>query len=336
MKTIRSAIKNYFMTLQQISEMTIRYITSPYFVIPTKEILDTEAKIKTWITLGACGAIIYGRPRIGKTRCIYHIAETLKSDTCGNVPVIIWNLTDHPDTERNFYASFLMAMGYSCPKSITALFLKERIINTLITMACETPYRRVVLLIDEAWKFHEKDFAWLMDLYNNLIAIDIQLITFMFGTRELRDLKTSLKQCGKDQIIGRFMINEIQYYGIRDEKELSFCLASMDKLHMVSTGYEKLKETLLDFYFPHSEGKSFFDLAEPYYGAFLKVRERHGIRAADIPMKYFIDSFVICLSFYGAYGTNPVSFPEEKELIESIRMSGYGESDDEYDRKKIG
>ena len=53
-------------------------------------------------------------------------------------------------------------------------------------------------------------------------------------------------------------------------------------------------------------------------------------------MKYFIDSFVICLSFYGFYGSDPVSFPGTDELEECIEMSGYGESDDEYGRKKIG
>ncbi|OON84864.1 hypothetical protein BXO88_15160 [Oribacterium sp. C9] len=328
--------KNELITEQMMSEMTIRYLTSPFFVIPTKGILDTEVKIKTWITLGACGGIIYGRPRIGKTRCLYHIAKTLTSDEYGNLPVIIWNLTDHAETEKNFYSTLLMAMGYECPKSTTALFIKERVINTLIVMACETPFRRVVLLIDEAWKFYEKDFAWLMDLYNNLIALDIQLYAFMFGTRELKDLKISFKQRGKDQIIGRFMINEIRYSGINSEKELSFCLASMDKLKMVTDGYKKLDKSLLDFYFPNAYGKSFYDLSAAYYEAFMKIRGNHGIASADIPMKYFIDSFIICLNLYGIYGSKAVAFPGAEELTECIEMSGYGESDDEYSRKNAG
>ena len=209
--------------------------------------------------------------------------------------------------------------------------------NELIIRAVETPYRRIIILIDEAWRFYEKDFSWLMDLYNNLIARDIQMMTFMFGTRELRDLKSAFKQCGKDQIIGRFMINEIQYTGINSEKELQFCLASMDKLHIVSTGYEKLKESVLDFYFPNAGGKTFFDLSEEYFGAFMKIREQHRVVSADIPMKYFIDSFVICLNLYGFYGDMPVAFPGIQELINCIEMSGYGESDDEYERRaKIG
>ncbi len=337
MKSVASAMRTENLTAKQISDMTIRYITSPAFVIPTRGILEAEAKIKTWITIGACGGIIYGRPRIGKTRCIYHIFEALQSKECGNLPVIIWNITDHPDTEKNFYASFMMAMGFNYPKYQTALALKERVLNELIIRAVETPYRRIIILIDEAWKFYEKDFSWLMDLYNNLIASDIQMMTFMFGTRELRDLKATFKQCGNDQIIGRFMINEIHYSGINSEKELQFCLASMDRLHVVSTGYEKLKESVLDFYFPNADGKTFFDLADKYYEAFMKVREQHRVMSEDIPMKYFIDSFVICLNLYGICGDMAVVFPDIQELINCIEMSGYGESDDEYDRRsKIG
>ena len=335
MKTVKKVTAQEGMSAQQISDLTIRYITSSYFVIPTKGILDTEAKIKTWITIGACGGIIYGRPRIGKTRCIYHMANTLRSDAYGNLPVIIWNITDHAETERNFYASFLMAMGFECPRSSTALYIKERVINALITIGCETPYRRVVLLIDEAWKFYEKDFAWLMDLYNNLMNCDVQLMAFMFGTRELRDLKTYFKQRGKDQIIGRFMINEIPYTGIKSEKELSFCLASFDKQHMVSVGYEQLKDSVIDFYFPNANGKRFFDLATDYYSAFMRVRKKHGISADDIPMKYLIDSFVICLSLYGFYGDMAIAFPGVEEITECIELSGYGESDDEYELHKL-
>ena len=320
--TFSHVMRSEGITEKQISDMTIRYITSPYFVIPTKGILDTESIVQTWITIGACGGIVYGRPRIGKTRCIFHLAQTLNSDKCSNLPVIIWNITDHPDTEKNFYASFLMAMGFKCPKSITALFLKERIINELIVRGCETPYRRVVLLIDEAWKFYERDFSWLMDLYNNLLSVDIQLIAFLFGTRELRDLKSAFKQRGKDQIVGRFMINEIQYYGIKSEKELSFCLAALDQLHVFTSGYEALKDNILDFYFPQANGKCFFDIGDEYYMAFHKVREKHGVVSEDIPMKYLIDSFVICLSLYGFGGPEAVTFPSSEDLEKCIEMSG--------------
>ena len=47
-----------------------------------------------------------------------------------------------------------------------------------------------------------------------------------------------------------------------------------------------------------------------------------------------IDSFIICLDMYGALSFDPVCFPGIGELMESIKLSGYGESDDEYERRK--
>ena len=71
-----------------------------------------------------------------------------------------------------------------------------------------------------------------MDLYNNLNGKDIQLAAFLFGTRELKDLKTEFKRRGNDQIVGRFMINEVQFWGIQDLSEMHFCLIFLDKIYM--------------------------------------------------------------------------------------------------------
>lgn len=319
---------------EELSEMTLRYISSSQFIIPTKSILELERKIQTWLTIGACGSITYGRPRIGKTVCLNYIAHKIREKYNSNEIVIIWNITDHPDTERNFYASLLMAMGIECPKRDTALLLKERVLNELIMRACETPYRRVVIFLDEAWKLQEKDFSWLMDLYNNLNGKDIQLVAFLFGTRELKDLKTEFKMQGKDQIVGRFMINEVQFFGIRELSDMQFCLISLDKMHMRDALNSEISEKLLDFYFPNADGQNFFSLAESYWNAFQHVRIDKNILAEDLPMKYLIDSFNICLNSYGKLSPLAVSFPTEKELIDCVEMSGYGESDDEYERRK--
>ena len=334
MRNIQSDVPKNQLSNEELSEMTLRYTSSSQFIIPTKSILELERKIQTWLTIGVCGSITYGRPRLGKTVCLNYIARKIKEKYNSDEIVIIWNITDHPDTERNFYASLLMAMGFECPKRDTALLLKERVLNELIMRACETPYRRVIVFLDEAWRFHEKDFSWLMDLYNNLNGKDIQLATFLFGTRELKDLKTEFKRQGKDQIVGRFMINEVQFFGIRELSDMQFCMVFLDKVHMKGVLNSEAPETLLDFYFPNADGKTFFSLAESYWNAFQWVRSNKNILAQDIPMKYVIDSFNICLHSYGKLSPMAVCFPTEKELISCIEMSGYGESDDEYEQRK--
>ena len=87
-------------------------------------------------------------------------------------------------------------------------------------------------------------------------------------------------------------------------------------------------------YYLYSNIRTFYDLTDEYWEAFQKTRAAHNILANDIPMKYFIDSFIICLDMYGALSFDPVCFPGIGELMESIKLSGYGESDDEYERRK--
>ena len=59
---------------EELSEMTLRYISSSQFIIPTKSILELEMKIQTWLTIGACGSITYGRSN-SKTGTFVHMYQ---------------------------------------------------------------------------------------------------------------------------------------------------------------------------------------------------------------------------------------------------------------------
>ena len=77
---------------------------------------------------------------------------------------------DHVPTDKSFYASIINAMdiGEIKTRTETALNLKERVINYMRIRASATPLKRIVFMIDEAWKLAAKEFDWLMDLYNTL------------------------------------------------------------------------------------------------------------------------------------------------------------------------
>ena len=108
-------------SVDEISSITLRYISSVRFVIPTKSILELERKIYTWLKIGTTGACIWGRARIGKSYSVQYIAKSIQQKFGENFPVIIWNITDHPATERNFYASLLMAMGLACGQIVLSV-----------------------------------------------------------------------------------------------------------------------------------------------------------------------------------------------------------------------
>ena len=106
--------------------------------------------------------------------------------------------------------------------------------------ASATPLKRIVFMIDEAWKLAAKEFDWLMDLYNTLQnKYDVQMSVFLFGTKELLALRECLISDKQNQIVERFMLNSHRFYGIRSEMELGMCLMELDRQKFLT--YRKIR-----------------------------------------------------------------------------------------------
>ena len=317
---------------RMISAMTLRRLKSKDFMIATKSIFDLYEKMDNWILTGDCGAMIYGRTRVGKTSAINYISRKLKEQYDEDFPVLIWTLTDHVPTDKSFYASIIKAMdiGEIKNRTETALQLKERVINYMRIRASATPLRRIVFMIDEAWKLAAKEFDWLMDLYNTLQnKYDVQLAVFLFGTKELLALKECLVSAGQDQIVERFMLNTHRFYGIQNEMELGMCLMELDRCTVFDPAGYNNNMKLSEFYFPeaYKEGNAiFYTLTLDYWEAFESIKLMSNIQEDDIPMMYFIGSFLKILTRYGKCSETPTYFIEKENIIKCIKETGYGDT----------
>ena len=109
--------------------------------------------------------------------------------------------------------------------------MRQRIVNRIIVNALDTKYRRAILFVDEAYLLHDKEYLWLIDIYNELNLNDILFTVFLFGTRELKEQKTGYIRAGKKQIVLRFMVNEFEFMGITCKKMQRFaCLVWTNRL----------------------------------------------------------------------------------------------------------
>ena len=298
-----------------------RHLSSIYFNIPTRAILELKNSVNTWMQNCDCGAIIYGRPRIGKTRAILYITNELKKKYGTELPVYILNVTDHVASDKFFYSQLLKAVGSPEMHKGTVLMLKERLLNTLAVASMDTIYKRIVLFIDEAYLLHEKDYIWLMDIYNNLNMLDIQFTVFMFGTYELKQVKTSLCAAKKLQIVGRFMVEEFKFEGVTSVKDTFVCLLNMDKpLNNFLDGEIILTET----FFPeaYKDEKRLAKCDTLLWNAFESVIHDNNIVEKDIPMKYIMTAIIYCLKTYGHYGKG-IYFPDQDAWLDSVAHSGY-------------
>lgn len=302
------------------------FLDSTRFNIPTREILLLQKEIYKWLDNGVLGAIIYGRPRIGKTRATQYISNSLKSKYGNKLPVFTLNAYEHVPAINQFYTDMLIAVGHPFATNGNSSVKKQRLINTLLTLALETKYKRIILFIDEAFYFREKDYSWLMNIYNELNSKDVKLTVFMVGTAELKMSKIAMIHAKQQQIVGRFMVHEYEFKGISSITDIQVCLSSYDKRLDVD---EFTEESLTEFYFPeaYAEGKRLVLSAGIIMEEFTKVMSKNGIDVnADIPMQYFINLINYCLKTFGKYGRG-IYFPDETNWLESIIESGYIEAE---------
>ena len=318
-----------FFSIDSEKKEIMRHLSQKDFCIQTKRLIELQKELELWITIDVPGAIIYGLPRVGKTTAITYLQNNFGKVYGSDIPVIRWDITEHTVTEKGFYSSFMDTIGLPDPKfRDTALILKKRIVNTLVTLGLETKYRLIILLIDEASLLDRRDFVWLMDMYNSLYHHDVLLITFLFGTYDLKNMKKALKVNGETQIIGRFMTREYVFKGICDIDELQQCLLGLDQpMTIDALGGRTI--ILPEYFFPTAFADNKFfssNLTTIFWNAFNNVKASYGIAFDDdIPMQYFLTSFKHCLTVCGKGGPREKYFPEEKDLEECILESGYVE-----------
>lgn len=298
-----------------------RYLFSINYTIPTKQILDLKKTVEEWVSRSNCGAIIYGRPRIGKTRAIKYISDNLRKKFGEQLPIYVLNATSHAVTEKVFYSELLKAIGHTDAHKGTASQMKERLINRMIIDAMDTKYRRVVLFIDEAYLLTERDFIWLIDIYNNLNQSDILFTVFLVGSIELKQLKSVFVKAKKAQIVGRFMVDEFNFKGIQSKVDMQICLASLDKPFSLKGYSEDIILSKLFFPLAYSDGYTMSSFIDDIWDTFINITAKYDIMDADIPMKFFMDTMIFCLKYYG-YEKN-LYMPGKTEWENAIIKVGF-------------
>lgn len=193
-------------------------------------------------------------------------------------------------------------------------------------MSLNTPYHRIVLFIDEAFNFTEKDFSWLMFIHNELDYNDVKLTVFLVGTAELKALKLAYIYAKKQQIVGRFMTNEFEFHGIQSEADIQICLLNYDNAKEYSFFSKK---PMTEVFFPkaYEDGYRLNKQANIIMETFTEVMQENKIDIRnDIPMQYFISTINNCLKTYGIYGDN-LYFPKKEQWRDAVDKSGYADGE---------
>lgn len=299
--------------------------TGNYHIV-TNEILNLSAIVDRWIKNRSPGGIVYGKPRLGKTRAIQYLILYLKHKYGEDLPIFNILCSQHKASENRFYTDLLREIGHSFYSQGRVEQKKERLIKFFIERAESSKLHKVILFMDESQMLIEEDYNLLMDIYNQLDRYFINMTIILVGQDELIHQKRAFITANKKQIIGRFMVHEYKFSGIKTIDDIKTCLEGYD-IH--SEYPEGSNWSFTRYFFPeaYQDGYRLSNDANLIFECFENVKlNAHITSKFEIPMQYFTLTINNCLNTFGANGKNKY-WPNKLDWEEAIQLSGYIEAE---------
>lgn len=297
------------------------------YLIATNEIDKLCYIVSNWIENRFPGAIIYGRPRLGKTRAISYLLKVLPDDLKENVPIFHIRCRSYKNSrENNFFEDLLTGVGHSLASEGKPNEKRERLKNYLIMAAEKSMQNKIIFFIDDAQKLNTMEYDWLMDVYNELDEHSITLTTILVGHEDLIDQRKKLIKQKQLQIIGRFMSDSYHFGGLKNLDDFKILLDEYD------TGTEFPMNSSISFtrYFFNNEfGRNFLlsNYAEDIYNEFRLIQMEKGLsKEKEIPMQYAVLTIEFILKKYGVNGER-LNALSKQHIRMAIMSSGYVQSE---------
>lgn len=269
------------------------------YILPTPSIDDAYNLAKQVIRHRTPGALLFGQSRFGKTYAVRYICTVLR-DEFPKIEALIFSCKKKKrPSETAFFENFLDTAGHQDPLSGTANAKRLRLAKFLIARVKQSGLNLLILFADEAHRLESIEYEWLHDIHSDLERSGIRMITFLVGHQRLINQKNAFKKAGETSIIGRFMIDEIPFRGVRNIEDVATCLAGFDDARFP----EQSEWNYTRFFFPraYQRGLRLEHSAELVWEAFLKAHSEAGLGFdIDIPMQYFARTIEIALTDYAA------------------------------------
>lgn len=296
------------------------------YILPTLEINRLMEKIIQIINDGGPGMIVYGRPRLGKTRATVYAVNYLPAELVTPIPIFVADCKSYkvPSAEK-FYRDMLNDFSFRFESKKDEIVLRSQIVNLMHEKGERSNLRRVVLIMDEAQKMTEWQYNCLVDISNQLMRKQIRMTIISIGQEQLVERRSFFVTNQKAHIVGRFMPTEYEFKGIRNVEELEYVLQSYDESEFPpDSGWYFTR-----FFFPESfdAGKRLKDFAKELFSLFLEIRQEYGLTGkVELPMEYVAFTIENALKTYGANGKSG-EWLSMLEWKDAINRSGYVDSE---------
>ncbi len=320
---IRTSIPNEPSLIER-TKISTRVMAGRAFLIKTPPCTTYLKNMTSWLMTGSHGALIYGRPRLGKTSATRWVLKMLPN-VLGNVPSLEVPVRGQKiASERAFFQHMLRCARHRHAMGGSAGDKRDRLTEWLVSRAMRSPVNAVVIFFDEAQLLTDGHYDWLLNISNELDARGCRLFCLLVGQPELAGVKTKLIDGGKEQIVGRFMVREMEFSGINSEKDLANCFKEFDQ-----TFYPLESKILFSENFVPKAVKNGFTLQKICPGVWAEFRNKWidaGLEQEPvIPMHYLTATIIGILNSLVSKDNYDLDVPQGL-IQKSITASGYIES----------
>lgn len=268
------------------------------YIVPTPSIDQLYAMVRRCVRRRVPGSLIYAMTRYGKTYATRYITEMLRQDFPGLVIVTFGCERKKVPSESAFFTTLLSAVQHPAPDAGTNSQKRLRLLNRLLDMLLKSGQNLLVLFADEAQKLQLEEYEWLREVHDALETRAYRMVTFLVGQPQLINQKTAFKNARQTQIVGRFMIDDIEFHGVRSAQDAASCLQGYDTAcYPPESGWSFTR-----FFLPNAwhSGLRLQESAKLMWEEFSAVHQELGFRTPlEIPMTYFARSVEIVLQDIG-------------------------------------
>ncbi|WP_454690287.1 ATP-binding protein [Achromobacter aloeverae] len=197
-------------------------------MIPTPPLIEAYDIVAEALVHRRTGVCFFGDFRVGKTKGIDLIRETLPQ-TFPKLPTCLISAKDHDKpTEKALYTDMLRDLRHAAADVGTATARRHRLVSYFQTLTQRSAENRLLLFVDEAQNYSSPDLTRLRDITNDLEREGTTVITALFGDLRLLDIRAALRASNRRDILSRFLLNLYPYRALSSEKDVRTTLAAMD------------------------------------------------------------------------------------------------------------
>ncbi len=275
--------------------LVARVLAGRAFLVKTEGCVQYYSRLKRWLTTGNQGAVVFGRPRLGKTSATRWVLSMIQQ-AFGKVPYVEVPIRkQHLQNEGAFFQFLLKCCRHRYYNKGTVADKRDRLLEAMLNRARRSTIRMVILFIDEAHDLEELHYQWLRNISNELDMAGCRLFCLLVGQPELAGKRDALLIGGMEQIVGRFMAEVWEFSGLKNSSQLKGVFAGYG-----GAVYPQEKNyPFINYFVPkaYSHGWKLESLSDPVWAEFEKQWDDLLIdRPLEVGMQYVASAVTALLN----------------------------------------